>query len=258
MSVGAQYVSIKIANSLPQGTVHLSCPVRKVVDHGDHVQVIISPKLGQPRSVLARKLIVSVPTPLYKDITFSPPLEGDTLAAVSNTKLGFYSKVIAVYSEPWWTKKSLCGLLLSYVGPIVVARDTSTAVDKQYSLTCFVNGSTGREWSKLPPHARKMRVLQHLKEITGEEQAMNPLDVLEQQWTKEEWSQGAVCPISGPGVMSSVGHMWPKSVGNFHFVGTEFAREWKGYMEGALCSGEDGAQEVLKELEMAAVVGSKL
>lgn len=61
-----------------------------------------------------------------------------------------------------------------------------------------------------------------------------------------------MCPISAPGVMSSMGSLWRAPVGNIHFVGTEFAKEWKGYMEGAVSSGEDGAKEVLEALEQRA------
>jgi monoamine oxidase len=34
-----------------------------------------------------------------------------------------------------------------------------------------------------------------------------------------------------------------------HFVGTETASEWKGYMEGAVRAGERGAKEVVEALE---------
>lgn len=107
----------------------------------------------------------------------------------------------------------------------------------------------GKKWSKLTPYKRQATVLQHLHKVTGDAKALEPIDVLECQWMNEIWSQGAVCPISAPGVMSSVGSLWKAPVGNVHFVGTEFAREWKEYMEGALSSGEDGAKEVLEILE---------
>ncbi|KAK2804520.1 hypothetical protein FQN50_006595 [Emmonsiellopsis sp. PD_5] len=246
---GTQSVAINIAKLLPEGTIHLSSPVSQIIDHGDYVQAVAKAPYSGLATYTARKLILSVPTPLYKVITFSPPLPTEKAKATNSTKLGFYTKVIAVYDKPWWTTNNHCGLILSYSGPVVIARDTSSAADGQYSLTCFVNGSIGRKWSTLPPFERQMQVLRHLKEITGDEAAMKPTMVLERQWTQERWSQGAPCPLSGPGVMSSVGHLWPVPVGNIHFVGTEFAREWKGYMEGAVYSGEDGAREVLEALK---------
>ncbi|PGH13227.1 hypothetical protein AJ79_03785 [Helicocarpus griseus UAMH5409] len=247
---GTQSVALNIAKLLPPGTIRLSTPVIQIVDNGHSVQAVGTSPYSNITTYTARKLILSIPTPLYKNITFSPPLPAEKAAASNGTKLGFYSKVIAVYRRPWWTTKNLCGLILSYNGPVVVARDTSYPPEGQYSLTCFVNGSLGRKWSTLPPFERQMQVLRQLRDITGEEEAMQPITVLERQWTSEQWSLGAVCPVSAPGVMSSVGHLWPAPVGNVHFVGTEFAREWKGYMEGAVCSGEDGAREVLDALRM--------
>lgn len=132
---------------------------------------------------------------------------------------------------------------------MVVARDTSTDIDGQYSLTCFVNGHVGREWSRLSPHERRAQVLSHVAYIYGnKEAAYQPLEIFEQEWTKEEWSQGAVCPVTSPSIINQVGYAAKLPVGNLHFVGTEFATEWKGYMEGALCSGEQGSREVLETL----------
>lgn len=51
-----------------------------------------------------------------------------------------------------------------------------------------------------------------------------------------------------PGLMSEVGADVRSSIGGIHFVGTETAFEWRGYMEGAVRSGERGAKEVLDSL----------
>jgi monoamine oxidase len=223
--------------------------VKTVSDKGTDVQVTVASPLSSDKVFTARKLIISIPTPLYKDISFSPALPDRKWTASNSTKLGTYTKLIAVYKEPWWTERNLCGLILSFDGPVVVARDTSCAADGQCSLTCFVNGSIGQRWSKMPPFKRRAAVLQHLCQITKDVRALEPIDVLERQWMDEEWSQGAVCPISGPGVMASVGHLWKVPIGNIHFVGTEFAKEWNGYMEGAISSGEEGAEQVLTLLQ---------
>lgn len=80
------------------------------------------------------------------------------------------------------------------------------------------------------------------------EQVYNPVEIFEQEWTKEEWSKGAPCPVTGPGVLSSVGKALKESVGNLHFVGTETSDIWAGYMEGAVRSGVRGAKEVVDAL----------
>lgn len=54
-----------------------------------------------------------------------------------------------------------------------------------------------------------------------------------------------------PGGLSKFEHVLRQSTGRIHYVGTETAFEWKGYMEGAVRSGERGAREVLLALNKA-------
>ncbi len=80
-------------------------------------------------------------------------------------------------------------------------------------------------------------------------QLPEPIHVIEHEWIKDPWIQGAPCPVLGPGVMTSeAGKAIRDVVGNVHFVGTETSAHWKGYMEGAVRSGMRGADEVIKAL----------
>lgn len=249
---GSQSVAKGIAKLLPEGSLKLSTPVKSISDLEGHVTVT-----SRDGTVFTgKKVILSVPTPLYRNFEFSPPLPKEKLKAVESTELGFYTKVILCYDQPWWVDSKLCGLALSFHGPVVVARDTSVAAKRQFSLTCFVNADVGIAWSHLPAHERRARVIDHVWGLYGKscggsvskEVVYSPLEVFEMQWTKEEWSEGAVCPVTRPGALNESGEWMKKRVGNVHFVGTEFATEWKGYMEGALCSGEEGGMEVINGL----------
>jgi len=197
----------------------------------------------------AKKLILSIPTPLYKDLAFSPPLTGKKLTFAANTEWGYYSKLILCYSSPWWTKTQNCGLALSYQTPVGVVRDTSVAADGQFSLTCFLGGDPGLAWSLLPAHERRAQVMQQIAKIYGdEEEVFKPVEVFEQEWMKEEWSKGAPCPVAGPGLLTEAGKALAERVGNLHFVGTETSDVWAGYMEGAVRSGVRGAREITERL----------
>jgi monoamine oxidase len=57
----------------------------------------------------------------------------------------------------------------------------------------------------------------------------------------------------GPGQLSKFEHILRAPTGRIHFVGTETAYEWKGYMEGAVRSGERGAAEVLLALNKSKI-----
>lgn len=81
-----------------------------------------------------------------------------------------------------------------------------------------------------------------------EEEVFKPIEVFEMEWTKEEWSKGAPCPITPPGLLTKAGEALTERVGNLHFVGTETSDVWAGYMEGAVRSGVRGAKEVIERL----------
>jgi len=81
-----------------------------------------------------------------------------------------------------------------------------------------------------------------------------PKDVIEQHWIEEQWGQGCPCPAMPPGLLTEFGDVLREPFGNVHFVGTETAYEWKGYMEGAVRSGERGAAEVVAALGIGTAV----
>ena len=70
-----------------------------------------------------------------------------------------------------------------------------------------------------------------------------PVQILEQEWVKEEWIEGAPNPVMALGALSQGALVRiTERFMNVHFVGTETADVWRGYMEGAVRSGERGAK----------------
>lgn len=241
---GTQSFSKGIAASMTPGSVLLSSPVQEI-----HQNKYLSRVTTRSGAIFeCKKVIVSVPTPLYKDITFSPPLSGDKLSLTSSTILGYVTKNVLIYSKPWWIEKGFAGLFQSFTGPVSMARDTSDPEKDFWCLTCFLVGDPGRTWSLLPQHERRARVLHQLADAYGTAEALTPVEVFEYEWSKDEFAKGAPCPFTAPGTMSQYGHALREVVGNVHFVGTETSVEWKGYMEGAVRSGERGAEEVVEAL----------
>ena len=266
--LGSQPYSEGLAASLTPGSVILSSPVANIKQNAAGVVVSTINNLV----FRGKKVIVSVPTPLYRDMGFSPPLSGAKLALSSSTRLGYFAKVILLYAEPWWTKAGLAGLAHSFntsedgkagngAGPITLIRDTSDPESGVHALTCFVLANVGRQWSELPAAQRRKEVLQQVVQINADvdpKLIYAPVEVFEQEWSKEEFSKGCPCPVTAPGVLTSVGHAIREPFGNVHFVGTETSIAWKGYMEGAIRSGERGAAEVIEALQKPGRAVSRL
>lgn len=185
---------------------------------------------------------------MYRELNISPRLPQPVQEVTNGTVLGDYNKAIVCYDRPWWREEGFNGYFASYSGPVILARDTSVDEKRHYSLTCFVNGQKGRDWSKLLPHERRAVVLKQIAKIfkaDSNSEAFRPIEVFDQIWQHEPFSRGALAPVTALGHLTRYASVYGKPVGNLHFVGTEYSPEWKGYMEGAICSGEIGAREVI-------------
>jgi monoamine oxidase len=106
----------------------------------------------------AHRVVLSIPSTLHKTITFTSPLPKPRQILQKTTVLGCYSKMIFVFSNPWWRTAGLSGVITAQTGPISFSRDTSVPVDEQWSITCFIVGSRGREWSKYSESERYAQV----------------------------------------------------------------------------------------------------
>lgn len=223
--------------------VHLSSPVASLEDSKSSVLV----RTTSGKTFRAKKVIMAIPSTLYKDVDISPPLGHRVEDVTNNTILGDYNKAILCYDKPWWRDLGYNGFVISYKGPVVVARDTSTEANNMFSLTCFVNGRAGGAWGERPSHERRRAVLEQLAKVFNvgrDSELWRPIEMFEQVWKSEQYSKGALVPITALGHYTAFKDVYGMPVGNLHFTGTEFSTEWKGYMEGALCAGECSAEEV--------------
>ena len=189
---------------------------------------------------------------MYKELNFLPALPAALQEVTNASRLGHYNKAIVFYQRPWWRDQGFNGFIMSYRGPACVVRDTSVDDTGVYAFTCFVNGREGKKWGKMHPHERRKVILDELAaafNMGPDSEAYRPVEFFEQIWKHEEFSRGALAPIPAIGHYTKFADVYGKPVGNIHFVGTEYSNDWKGYLEGALASGESGAKEVVDALK---------
>ncbi|KAJ5747148.1 uncharacterized protein N7511_008844 [Penicillium nucicola] len=245
---GTQAFSLGLASSLPQDIVKLSAPVHSVVQSGNQ-----SIKVQAGGTVYAaRKVITTVPSPALKNIAFHPKLPPAKQVWAESTTYGYYTKAMMEFRSPFWEKKGFCGLAQSFIGPASVVRESCSPEDRKYVLTCFMSGDPGREWAALSTPERERSLLVQLEKLFATSDLQREfVQMTTYEWVHDEWA-GLGCPCTAltPGVIANLGgDALRESCGNLHFAGTETAGEWKGYMEGAIRSGERAAAEVVKGLQ---------
>jgi monoamine oxidase len=247
---GASAFSEGLARKLKPGSIRLDSPVAEISQQADG-KVLVSTRGSSAQSFVGRKVIVSVPTPVYKTIKFSPTLPASKTAIVNRTRYGFYTKYIITFNKAFWTEKGLCGLAQSFVGPASVFRDTSVG-GNQPALTCFIGGSFGRKWATQDAQGKKASLLKQISQVfaDGQDVSRYAVEAFESPWMEEEFSGwGCPCAAMPPGLLAGRWDALCAPFGNVSFVGTELSRVWRGYMEGALRTGESGARQAIAELQ---------
>lgn len=255
---GTQSFSKGIASNLPHRTVRLSLPVAST-DQLSPQKIQVTTLTNPSAPIVARKVITSIPPPALLHVTFNPPLPPSKRLLLESFKYGYYQKVMIVFRTPFWTHTGHCGLIQSFTGPAAVVRDTSSPQDDKHILTFFLAGYPGRAWSMFPTQTDRENAL--LKQAAdafcnGDVDTVRRevVEIVGLEWANEHWNgYGCPSPSLAPGVWDALTDEGGATVlgqpfGDLHFVGTETSDIWKGYMEGAVRSGERGAAEVIAAL----------
>ena len=190
-----------------------------------------------------RHVIVAVPPALHKKIQFTPDLPPARQSLRDGMPMGSVIKCIAVYSRAFWRERGFSGEVNFTAGPVRAVFDDCAHDHSKAALVAFIVGAPAHEYSLCAPAERKVAVLRQLARAFGPE-ALEPIEYVDHDWLKEEWSGGCYVGLMGPGLLTSVGAELRKPWGGIHFAGTETATRWTGYFDGAVESGERAAAEI--------------
>lgn len=227
---GAQSLCLRLATLLGERVV-LETPVTGVEQHAASVRV-----MTKHASHDARRVVIAMPPRMLRDVAIVLP--PTVQHVVDHGEVGGVVKCFAAYAAPFWRTRGFSGEAYHPHGDVraTVALDGSGA----HLLLAFVVGSVARRWRDRDRDERKHAVLAVLAAQFGEE-AVSPLAYIEHDWTREAWSAGCVASMAPNAFVGD----WGVTHDRVHFAGTEAARSWPGYMEGAIEAAERVATEVI-------------
>ena len=238
--------SVRISETMAGGLgdrVRLGAPVRRI-EHGGG-SVVVTTRGGEVLE--AERAIVTLPPTLAGRLEYEPILPSWRDQLTQRLPAGSVIKVHAVYDEPFWRSEGLTGQAASDEGPIKVTFDNSPPSGTPGVLMGFMEANDGRAAARLSPEERKRVALDCFVRYFGPG-AARPLEYLERDWMAEEFSRGCYGAHFTPGVWGDFGPALTAPVGRLHWAGAECSPVWNGYMEGAVRSGEQTADDVLAAL----------
>jgi monoamine oxidase len=218
----------------------LGAPVRRIEQVKGGVKVV-----ADGTTVSAKRVIVAVPPTVAGDIDYRPGLGQLRDELTRRVPQGTLMKVAAVYPKPFWRERGFTGQGLAPDGFVAATFDDSPPEGDPGVVFGFVGGDKARAFRRMPAAERRAAALAEFARFWGEE-ANQPEEYFETDWTGEVWSRGCPVALYGPGALLSYGRELRRPVGRIHWAGTETSTYWNGYMDGAVRSGERAAMEVLE------------
>ncbi|HEN9589815.1 MULTISPECIES: flavin monoamine oxidase family protein [Acinetobacter] len=236
---GAWQITKKMADLL-EGQIYLNSPVISIQQDETGVQVNCA-----ENSYKAQKLIITAPPQYITQIDFSPALPAEKLALLNGMEMGNVIKMHIAYPKPFWRERGLNGSATSPDRHLGLVFDQSPNDENIGILVGLIEGHHAISMGSLSKAQRKEIVISDLVHYFGPE-AAEPLEYVDCNWDEEKWSSGGYAAHTKLGVLSQYGHALRKPFGNIHWAGTETAREFIGYYEGALESGLRAAHEIIE------------
>jgi monoamine oxidase len=235
---GSGLIAERMAQALGERVI-LSTPVRRLEQNETRVRVITDNLV-----VNAERVIVTLPPTLANRLVYEPALPEMRQQLLNRSAMGSVIKVMVVYDKPFWREEGLSGQVLSSTGPINTLYDNSPHDGRYGVLLGFIEGEQARHLRCLGHGVRERLTVECLLTYFGQK-ALNYTQYLEKNWLTDPWAQGGYCGHFGPGLWTSYGAALRERCGRIHWAGAETSSIWNGYMEGAVCSGERAAHEIL-------------
>ncbi|UGS38932.1 flavin monoamine oxidase family protein [Capillimicrobium parvum] len=245
---GSQTIASRMAEQLGDA-VRLGCPVHLIRQDAGGVEVV-----HEHGGVRAERVIVAVPPALAGRIRYLPALPARRDHLTQQVPMGCVIKMQVRYDAPFWREDGLSGFVLSLDDPVGVMFDNSPEDLRSGVLLGFLEGEHATAASLMEAGDRRELVLGCFAKHVGE-RALAPIEYVEQDWTAEEWSRGCYGGRMGTGVWTRYAQALREPVGRIHWAGAETSAVWNGYMDGAVRSGEQAAQEALAALGETTAAG---
>lgn len=238
---GTQQISQAMAVELGD-RVHLGAPAH-TINHDGGVQV-----QADDLTVTGEYAVVAIPPAMAGRIDYDPALPASRDGLTQRAPMGAVVKAVAAYDDPFWRSDDLSGDVLDAEGPVGLVFDDSPQDASHGALVAFALGDAARMLTALAGADRRRRILGALGDHFGQT-AREPIDYADHAWTEEPYIRGCYAGNMAPGTLTSFDQAIREPCGRIHWAGTETAKHWCGYMDGAVASGKRAATEVGERLQ---------
>ncbi len=240
---GSQVISQRMAAELGD-RVLLGRPVLRVEDDAPSRMRVVT----AAETFTADRVIVAMAPSDTARIVFTPALpkpRQDLVSGWARLPRLPLVKAAMLYARPFWRADGLNGAMQSDRSPIQLVFDNSPQDASMGVLSCFLSVV---ECPHLADRTLREEGLKNELARYFGPKALDATGYVEKDWAADPWSTGCITPLT-PGVLTAGGEHLRKPSGRIFWAGTESAKRWCGYMDGAISAGARAAGEVHASLK---------
>ena len=217
----------------------------RAIRHDDHgVQVTVEGPSRRRTTIRADAIVMAVPVPLLREIVLEPSLSEAQRLAIDTLSIGPVTKALLRYSSAWWRKP---GLPRAFGTNLSIGAVWDAAEEQRGAaiLTLLAGADASAELRRSLRSRDRTRVTRQLSWLNKGSRE-RPL-VQAFSWDRHPWARGGYeyfSPNFDPALQPLLG----RGVGRVFFAGAHTSRDFPGYMNGAVESGNRVADEITAAL----------
>jgi monoamine oxidase len=208
------------------------------IEHDDReVRVIVAD--GSKRGLLLKAdyVVVTAPPSVSRTWEFAPALPSTLRRAWQALQSGPATKAHVRFDKHWWRKP---GRPRAFGSNVDTGAIWETAGTGPASLTLLAGGRASQGLLGLLEEGGPQRVVRRLSWLGEPEEAR---DFRSMSWEHDPFARGGYA-VFGPDFRPEWRSELSRAVGRIAFAGEHTSREWQGYMNGAVESGQRAAREI--------------
>ncbi len=235
VSGGNSKIASSLADKLGIEKIKISHKVVSV-DQGSSITV----RCENGESFVCDKLICTLPTYSLSKINWSPSLPSEKINAVNELQYARINKSAILFNQKFWKEDAFSILTDSFSHYFYHA--TKFQDPDKGVLISYAVGDKADIISRLNKNDRGRLVAESLRTPFGDVSSLIDNNV-NYYWGLDKYSMGAYA-LYGKGQWYSVMPVLKEKFNNIYFAG-EHVADWQGFMEGAIVSGEEAAEDLL-------------
>lgn len=233
---GMQTIIHALAEQIDDELIKCEHPVTSAVRHADDWKVTTKSENSQT-TFSAKNLIMALPPrQIVQHLGPDEYLSATLCIALKSqqTWMSAQAKFVAEFETPFWRSEGLAGQAFSRVGPMVEIHDACSSIQSAHALFGFIGLAAANRFEMTSKQLSEA-CIEQLVRIFGD-QAATPNNTHLKDWAKDPWISTKLDIGEPPkhAEFNMAKHQQELSSLNLMLVGSEFAHNEPGYIEGAL------------------------